>query len=104
MRTGFTIADGLMLGLLDCVTGDTVAITANRATVAQAGSVFRARAPSRKELRTGQVVRAQCAAFLSACERFSTSSSRVFCSAASAPSKRSRAGRIEAMPCPTLSN
>ena len=35
MRTGFTIPGGLMLGLLDSVTGDTVAITANRATVAQ---------------------------------------------------------------------
>ena len=35
MRTGFTIPDGLMLRLLDCVTGDTVAITADQATVAQ---------------------------------------------------------------------
>jgi hypothetical protein len=35
MRTSFTIPGGLMLGRLDCVTGDTVAITADRATVAQ---------------------------------------------------------------------
>jgi hypothetical protein len=27
-----------------------------------------------------------------------------FCSAASVPSKRSRAGRIESMPCPTVRN
>jgi hypothetical protein len=35
MRTSFTIPGGLMLGLLDYVTADTVAITADRATVAQ---------------------------------------------------------------------
>jgi hypothetical protein len=35
MRTSFTIPGGLMLGRLDCVTGDTVAITADRATGAQ---------------------------------------------------------------------
>jgi len=35
MRTSFTIPGGLMLGLLDCVTGDTVAITADPSTVAQ---------------------------------------------------------------------
>ena len=34
-RTGFTIPGNSMLRLLDCVTGDTVAITADRATVAQ---------------------------------------------------------------------
>ena len=38
MRTSFTIPGGLMLGLLDCVTGDTVAITADRATVAAAAA------------------------------------------------------------------
>ena len=35
MRTGFTVLDSLTLSVLDYATGDTVAITTDRATVAQ---------------------------------------------------------------------
>jgi hypothetical protein len=68
MRTSFTIPGGLMLGLLDCVTGDTVAITADRATVAQWRQA-RAEAIYRDDMWSLQVFKA-ATVFLEEAERY----------------------------------
>ena len=77
MRTGFAIPGGLMLGLLDCVTGDTVAITANRATVAQWRQA-RAEAIYRDDVWSLQVFKA-ATVFLEEAERYGLADDPMFC-------------------------
>ena len=89
MRTGFTIADGLMLGLLDCVTGDAVAITADRATVAQWRQA-RAEAIYRDDMWSLQVFKA-ATVFLEEAERYGPADDDVFAATARRKGARHRA-------------
>ena len=68
MRTGFGIPGCLMLGLLDCATGDAAAITAERATVAQWRRA-RAEAICRDDVWSLQVFKA-ATVFLEEAERY----------------------------------
>jgi hypothetical protein len=68
MRTGFTVLDSLTLSVLDYATGDTVAITTDRATVAQWRQA-RSEAIHHNDMRSLQVYKA-ATDFLEEAERY----------------------------------